>query len=312
MNQALVLGASGGMGYSIVQELTSRGIPVKAFARTKHKLERLFGEDPNVTTISGDVFQLEDLRKAASGVDVIFHSVNIPYARWEKELAQLMNNIVDAAKSESAKLAIVDNIYAYGRSPGQIVNEMSPKNPHTKKGNIRLEVERLVKRSGVPALFAHFPDFFGPKAERTILNVTLKNVVRNNKASFVGSQKVAKEFIFTPDGAKAIVNLSLNDHAYGQNWNIPGYGVITGEELIQTIRSLTNYTKRVSTINKSMIRLLGLFNSDMREVVELFYLNEEPVILNGEKYEKWVGPLPRTSYEDGLRCTLEDMYGEKT
>ena len=35
MKKALVLGASGGMGYSIVKELSSRGIKVMAFARTK-------------------------------------------------------------------------------------------------------------------------------------------------------------------------------------------------------------------------------------------------------------------------------------
>jgi hypothetical protein len=45
----------------------------------------------------------------------------------------------------------------------------------------------------------------------------------------------------------------------------------------------------------------------MREVVEMFYLNEEPVVLNGEKYEKLIGPVPRTSYPEGLRKTIEYM-----
>ena len=45
MKKALVLGASGGMGYSLVKELSSRGIKVVAFARTKEKLERLFRDD---------------------------------------------------------------------------------------------------------------------------------------------------------------------------------------------------------------------------------------------------------------------------
>ena len=49
----------------IVKELSSRGISVTAFARTKGKLEKLFGEDPNVTILAGDIFQIEDLRKVA-------------------------------------------------------------------------------------------------------------------------------------------------------------------------------------------------------------------------------------------------------
>lgn len=307
MKKALVLGASGGMGYSIVKELSKRGIAVTAFARTKSKLEKLFGDDRNITIFSGDIFQAEDLQEAAKGVDVIFQSANIPYTEWEEKLARLMKNIVTAAKAEGAKLAIVDNIYAYGRNSGQKVTETVPKNPHTKKGNIRLKVESLVRESGVPALIAHFPDFYGPNAENTILHYTLQNMVKNKKSIFVGDQTIAREFIFTPDGAKAIVNLALVDEAYGQNWNIPGYDVITGLELVETIRKVTGNKKRVSTITKNMVRFLGLFNANMREVVEMFYLNEDPVVLNGEKYEKMIGPVPCTSYEEGLKQTIDYM-----
>ena len=311
MKKALVLGASGGMGYSIVKELSSRGISVTAFARTKGKLEKLFGEDPNVTILAGDIFQIEDLRKAAQDVEVIFQSANIPYSEWKEKLPLLMGNIVSVAEHQSAKLAIVDNIYAYGRSKGEKVKETDVKNPHTKKGKIRLQIETIIKNSGVPAVIAHFPDFYGPNAENTILHYTLQNIVKDKKAGFVGDQRIAREFIFTPDGAKALVQLALREDAYGQNWNIPGYGVITGEDLVKTIREITHYSKGVSTITKGMIQFLGLFSANMREVVEMFYLNEEPVVLDGEKYERMIGPVPRTSYTEGLRQTIEYMQAKK-
>ncbi|ETI69771.1 SDR family NAD(P)-dependent oxidoreductase [Neobacillus vireti] len=307
MKKALVLGASGGMGYSIVKELSARGISVIAFARTRSKLEKSFAADSKVTIFPGDLFKLDDLREAAKGVDVIFHAANIPYEEWEAKLQGLISNILTVAKEESVKLAMVDNIYAYGRAAGKKVNELSPKNPHTKKGKVRLQVETTIKDSSVPTLIAHFPDFYGPNAENTLLHHTLKDIVRNKKSRYVGDQKIAREFIFTPDGAKAIINLALNDEAYGQNWNIPGYGVISGEELIETLRQIRNYDKKVSTITKNMIRFLGLFNAGMREVVEMFYLNEEPVVLDGQKYERFIGPIPRTPYKEGLERTLKYM-----
>lgn len=307
MKKALVLGASGGMGYAIVKELSARGIGVVAFARTKEKLEKLFNEDSNVTIFCGDIFSVADLQNAATGVDVIFHSANIPYPEWEEKLPVLINNILSVAINEQSKLAIVDNIYAYGRSKGKKVKEDAEKNPHTKKGEIRLRLEKMIKESGVSALIAHFPDFYGPNAENSVLHYTLANVVKGKKSGFVGKQNVAREFIFTPDGAKAIVNLALNESAYGQNWNIPGSSVVTGEELIQTIRELTGYQKGVSTVSKNMIRVLGLFNANMREVVEMFYLFEEPVVLNGQEYEAMIGPLPRTPYKEGLRQTIDFM-----
>ena len=67
------------MGYSLVKELSSRGIQVVAFARTKEKLERLFQEDANVMIFAGDVFNKRDLAQAAKGVDIIFHGANISY-----------------------------------------------------------------------------------------------------------------------------------------------------------------------------------------------------------------------------------------
>ena len=74
MKKALVLGATGGMGYSLVKELSSRGIKVVAFARTKEKLERLFRDDANVMIFAGNVFHKKDLAEAAKDVDIIFHS----------------------------------------------------------------------------------------------------------------------------------------------------------------------------------------------------------------------------------------------
>ncbi|MGE6489199.1 SDR family NAD(P)-dependent oxidoreductase [Paenisporosarcina sp. NPDC076898] len=307
MMKVLVLGASGGMGYSIVKELLSRGIMVTAFARNREKLEKLFGNDENVTIFVGDVFRLDDLDKAAQGVDIIYQSANIPYIEWKERLPLLMSNILQTAEKHAAKLAVVDNVYAYGRSGGALVSETTIKNPHTKKGNIRLQVETLVKESSVSAFIAHFPDFYGPNAENTILHYTLVNVVKDKKSSYVGDQRIAREFIYTPDGAKAIVSLSLLNETYGQNWNIPGHSVISGEEMVKTIREITGYQKSVSTISKNMIRFLGMFNRQMREVVEMFYLNEEPVVLNGEKVEKLIGKVSNTSYEEGLKQTIVYM-----
>jgi nucleoside-diphosphate-sugar epimerase len=312
MKKALVLGASGGMGYSIVKELTSRGFNVTAFARTRTKLERLYKNDNQVSIVTGDIFNINDLLKASNGVDIIFQAANIPYPEWQEKLPTFIGNIVHVAETKSIKLAIVDNIYAYGRSAGTKVTEDYPKNPHTKKGKVRLKVENMIKQSNVQALIAHFPDFYGPNAENTILHFTLNNIVKNKRTSFVGDTKIAREYIFTPDGAKAIVNLAMCEDSYGQNWNIPGHDVITGEDIMKIICEITSYNKKVSIVTKNMIRFLGLFNKNMHEVVEMFYLNEEPVFLSGRKYEELMGPIPRTPYKDGLRQTVEYMKANQS
>ncbi|KEK25598.1 SDR family NAD(P)-dependent oxidoreductase [Bacillus gaemokensis] len=307
MKKALVLGASGAMGYAITKELCNRGIEVIAFARNKTKLERLFQGEERVSILTGDVFRKADVLEAAKDVDVIFHAVNIPYSDWETKQPKLLVNVLEVTKHYGVKLAMVDNIYAYGRQGQEKVTEEAEKNPHTKKGKIRLQLERMAKQAGVPVLIAHFPDFYGPNAESTLIHHTLQSVLVNKTSSFVGDKKLAREYIFTPDGAKAIVELALRDDAYGQNWNIPGFGVITGEEMIHHIRELTGYTKSVMTVKKGMIRLIGLFDKQMKEFVEMLYLTEEPVVLSGDKYEKYIGKVPRTSYYNGLQETIAHM-----
>lgn len=155
------------------------------------------------------------------------------------------------------------------------------------------------------------PDLYGPNAENTILNETLKNVVENKKANFVGNTKVAREYLYTFDGAKAMVELSLKKDTYNQNWNIPSTSPITGDDLIAIIRELTGYKKSFRTISKGMIRFLGIFSPFMREVAEMMYLTESPVILSGEKYEKAINRLPRTPYKKGIQETISWMKNAK-
>lgn len=195
MRKALVLGASGGMGYALVKELAEQGVQTVALARTEEKLNRLFKEMENVRIAVGNVNKIEDIIDAGKDVDVIFHAVNIPYPEWATGQSIIMENILAAAKALKAKLAIVDNIYAYGRGDGRKIDESYPKRPHTKKGNIRLEMEHMVNQArerGVQSLIAHFPDFYGPHASNTVLHHTLETILSGKRAIFVGRQDVER------------------------------------------------------------------------------------------------------------------------
>lgn len=313
MEKALVLGASGGMGYALVKELIKAGVSTVAFARNKSKLERLFHSDLTEGQLEvkvGDAFNPDDLARACEGVEYIFYALNIPYYEWEERYPVLLRNVLTAAKRSNSKVIIVDNIYAYGASPGHPVSEDTPKQPHTKKGRIRLKLENMAleaHQQGTPVLIAHFPDFYGPNAESTLLNYTLRAVHAGKKGDYIGKQDIPREFIFTLDGARTLIQLAKLDQAYGQNWNIPGVGLVTGDEIQTILKELTGYDKKLRTITKPMIAFLGLFNPMMREMVEMMYLNAEPVILDGSKLQGVLESIPQTSYKEGIRQTLEFM-----
>ncbi|MTH55596.1 SDR family NAD(P)-dependent oxidoreductase [Bacillus mangrovi] len=306
MKKAAVLGASGGMGYHLVMELAANGIEVTAFARNSEKLKRMFGDLPGITAVSGDALHEKEVLKACSGADYIFHTVSVPYPDWEEGHPAIMRNALKAAKAESARLIIIDNIYAYGKSEGKKVKETKQKNPHTKKGKIRLALEETVKNSGTPYLFLHFPDYYGPNAENTLLHQTLKPAAEGKRPIFIGDMDMQREFIYTPDGAKAAVTLALKEDAYGQNWNIPGNGTISGNDIMVLLKE-AGCAKPAMKIGKRMIWLMGLWDANMKEMREMMYLYENPVILSGEKVEEFAGNLPAVSYKEGIVHTLNGL-----
>ena len=87
-----------------------------------------------------------------------YSTVNIPYSDWEEKQPKLLRNILEVTKENNMKLGIVDNIYAYGRQVQGLVKEDADKEPHTKKGKIRLQLEMMAEQRA-KMFIAHFPDF---------------------------------------------------------------------------------------------------------------------------------------------------------
>ncbi|KPL58847.1 NAD(P)H-binding protein [Rossellomorea vietnamensis] len=308
MNKVMVIGASGGMGYALVEELINRGIEVVAFARGKEKLIQLFGSKKLVTIRTGDAENQDHLIKSAIGCEIIFHAMNLPYEEWSGKLSMITKNIIIAAERNNAKLAVVDNIYAYGKSGGVKLAEDFDKHPHTKKGKLRLDMDNLLKASSVRTLVCHFPDFYGPNAKNTYIHFTLNQLMKKKKAGYVGEKDISREFIYTKDGAKVMVDLACIDEAYNQNWNIPGATLTNGIEFEQLIKSVLGEEKGLYYISKPMFSLFALFaGRGMREALEMQYINSEPTILSGEKLEAFMGKIEATPFEQGIKDTIAYM-----
>ena len=65
--------------------------------------------------------------------------------------------------------------------------------------------------------------------------------------------------------------------------------------------------KRKTPISKFMVQIGGVFNKMLKEYAEMYYLNESPVILSGEKLKKELGDIRQISYEVGIMNTLDQM-----
>ncbi|WP_307606868.1 NAD-dependent epimerase/dehydratase family protein [Paenibacillus sp. V4I9] len=308
----MVLGATGETGVAIVAELVKRGIDTVAFGRTLSKLERLkkdLNGPVNLTLITGDVFNSDDVYEASKGADVIFHSASIPYNEMKSKLLPMGESVMMAANRLGVKVVAVDGIYPYGRRTTlEPIDEEYPKNPHTVKGKTKLEFEKMFfsrRWNQVQGLIVRLPDYYGPSAtDSSYLCSTLQDIAAGKPTIFIGNMKVSCEFVYLPDAAKMIVELASRKEAYGQNWNIPGSGLISGRALVKLAQEASGTNKAIFPLGKASLSLIALFSPVIKEVVEMLYLTKDPLVLSGKKYERLVGPVPATSFEEGMKATI--------
>ncbi|ASK64484.1 epimerase [Virgibacillus phasianinus] len=316
MKIAIVLGATGGTGQVIVSELLERQIEVIAFGRSESKLKTLMEDhdfDQRLSYKLGDIFDYQTIVNAAKDVDVIFQCANVKYQEMEGKLHLLGESVMKAADILKKKIVIIDGIYVYGHQVAK-GDENHPQQPHTKKGKLRVEFEKLIfsnKWENAKALIVRLPDYYGATSQNSYLQPTLEGMAAHKNSIFIGNMNTPREYVYLPDAAKMIVNIAEKDNAYGENWNIPGTRLISGKEIIQIARKVTGNRKMVIPLNKSAIRLIGLFDPFIREVVEIMYLTKEGFVLSGEKYEKRIGPVPATPFEKGLEETLRLLMHNK-
>lgn len=316
MKTAIVLGATGGSGQVIVSELLNRGVEVIAFGRSQSKLKALIEEhdnNPKLTYKLGDIFDYQTIIEAAKDVDVIFQCANVKYQEMKTKLLPLGESVMKAADALGKNIVIVDGIYVYGHQVAK-GDENHPHHPHTKKGKLRVEFEQLIfnsKWKNAKALIIRLPDYYGPTSQNSYLQPTLEGIAANKTSIFIGNLKTPREYVYLPDAARMIVNIAEKDDSYGENWNIPGAGLISGKEIIKISRQITGNQKIVIPLTKSTIRFIGLFDEFMREIVEIMYLTKEGFILSGEKYEKRIGTIPKTPFKEGLKETLRVLMAKE-
>src|SRR5690606_4442194 len=149
------------------------------------------------------------------------HAINFPYYDWQYTQMKALQHILNAAKQENARFIMIDNIYAYSKSKNPI-NEQAEKKPSTRKGQLRFQMEQLIKNSDVSYMICHIPDVYGPRAVNSILYMMLEGVVKNKPSFYMSKLNTIREYAYTDDVAKTVVELSKRESCYMQNWNIPG------------------------------------------------------------------------------------------
>ena len=308
MSKVALFGAAGAIGQSIARALAAKGQPYRVVGRSEASLRKTFGADPLAEVVTWNPDSPEAIQAAAAGVDTLIYLVGVNY--WQFELhPQLMQRTLDAAIAAGVRnIVLIGTVYPYGRARTTPVREDHPREPHTFKGRMRKQQEDILLQAHaagrINATVLRLPDFYGPGVEASLLHLPAVAAVRGGTADMIGPIDRPHEFVFVPDVGPVVAKLIETPAAFGHVWHLAGAGVTTQRAVVDEMQRQTGRRIPLRVVGKAALRVLGLFNRMMREMVEMNYLLTEPLIMDDSALQRLLGPLRKTSYVEGIRQTL--------
>ena len=315
MDKVLVLGATGGIGGEVARQLAAGGWQVIALTRDVEKARRQSGD---FIWVQGDAMNRADVLAAASGCSVIVHGVNPPgYRRWAELVLPMIDNSIAAAIAEGATIVLPGTVYNYGPDAFPLVDEDAPQHPQTRKGAIRVEMERRLldaSQHGARVSIVRAGDFFGARAANSWFS---QGLVKPGKpvgtVSYPGAPGVAHQWAYLPDVARTMVQLLERREGLPPfaRFHLAGHVDADGTQMVEAIRRVvarrTGAQPRVGNFPWWLLKMAAPFVVTFRELQEMRYLWQTPLLLNNHRLLQTLGNEPHTPLDEAVEATLVGM-----
>lgn len=302
---ALVIGATGGVGGALADRLLADGWRVRALNRDPEAARRRSGRT-TLEWVKGDAMVPADVVAAAQGVELVIHGANPPgYRNWAGLQMPMLASTIAAAQAGGARILFPGTVYNYGPDAFPRIDERSAQHPATRKGAIRVRMEAALREAGVPVLIVRCGDFFGPRPGNNWLS---QGMVRSGRPVssliYPGPMDVAHTWAYLPDVAETFVRLLATDLGPFEVFQMQGQE-ITGRELLAGLEAAAGRKLTVRPLPWFALALAAPFNESLREMREMRYLWDVPVLLDNTRLVARLGVEPRTPLVQALRTAME-------
>lgn len=256
----LILGGKGKIGTHAAQAFWNAGWQVRIYDRST------------------------DMAQAAMGADVIVNGLNPPnYHNWAKLIPAITAQVIAAAKASGATVIIPGNVYNYEGVGGEW-SEHTPQRPHTRKGNIRVQMERDYAASGVQTIILRAGNFIDPDHNRDIMGLFLMAGIAKGKLTAPGPKDVVTTYCYLPDWAQAAVMLAKKRVELARLEDVPFPGhAFSIEELRATVQQALGRPVRLSPFPWWLMAMASPVWELARELTEMRYLWNNFHTMSGTK-----------------------------
>ncbi len=278
----LILGASGRFGRNGVTAFSQAGWEVRTFDRST-----------------------DELAKKARGVDVILNGWNPAYTAWAREVPELTQQVIAAAKSSGATVIIPGNVYNFGEDAPQQFSESTPHSATNPLGRVRIEMEAAYRRSGVRTILLRAGDFIDTEASGNWFDLVLTKKLSRGIFTYPGNPDIPHAWAYLPDLLRAAVVLAdkRDQLQVFEDIPFPGY-TLSGTELCDGLAAATSSPLRLKRMSYLPIRLLAPFWAMGRHLVEMSYLWNKPHHLDGTRFAQLLPDFQATPVAAALASSV--------
>lgn len=283
----VILGG-GQIGDRITDLLAAQGKRVRVVQRTARTDSR-----PNVTRVSGDITDLDFAVAATSGASVVYDCTNPQYHQWSELLLPLGSAALHGAAKAGARLVALDCLYMYG-VPNGPMREDSPRNPCSKKGELRVQLEALRtdanRRGDVRVAIGRASDFFGTDLPNSLFNQRFwQRLFAGKTVECPGNSDMPHSYNYADDVARALVTLGERPESDGQIWHLPASSSTSTRDLLERVGEAAGHRARVAAIPQWVWHVGGVVVPMMRAAAEMTYQWKVPYVIDDSRFRAAFG-----------------------
>ena len=295
MTKVLVTGGAGFIGSHVVDKLIDRGLQPRIFDLVPSSHH----PPDEVETVTGDLTDPGDVRRAVEGCDTVIHLAaiaDVNHVAADPTWAEVVNSRGTFQVLEAARLAGVrrvvygSTIWVYNGQPGVADEDTSVQLPSHLYTATKLAGEMYCRayaeQYGLDCTILRFGIPFGPRARAAaVVPAFVKKAIAGEPLTIAGDGSQARRFVYVEDLADGVTSATLTPHAANRVYNLVGDESVTIREIATIVRDLVGDVDILQVEKRA-----GDFSGT--EVC-------------GERAERELGWTATTPFEDGVRRYVE-------
>lgn len=234
MNKYLITGGEGFIGKNVTNFSSGKSFDIKS---------------------GFDILNKEQLINEVDFGMGIFHlaaKISVPESFKNEEEYQKVNvfgseNVIEVAKEKSCKIVFSSSAAVYGNYDRKVVEDdiLNPLSPYA---NNKMDVEKLLEKSGLNAICLRYFNVYGPNQSKEYAGVITNFIDRakqNEDIIIFGDGKQVRDFVYVTDVAEANIKAMEYVGSHFEIINIASGEEITINDLAKLIIELTNSKSKI-------------------------------------------------------------------